>query len=1144
MNFSENPARNASANVAGGEEKILEFWRKNKIFEKSVEKGEEDFVFYDGPPFATGLPHYGHILASIIKDVIPRYQTMKGKRVPRKWGWDCHGLPVENLIEKELKLKRKKDIEEYGVEKFNKKAEESVLRYADEWKKIIPRIGRWVDMDLDYRTMDTNYTESVWWVFKTLYDKGLIYEGYKSMHVCPRCETTLSNFEVTQNYQEVKDIAVTVKFELEDKPGTYVLAWTTTPWTLPGNVALAVGENIDYVKVKSGDDFFILAKNRLEGIFKDIEYKIEKELKGKDLIGKRYKPLFPAQGGPSSGWDDSKEKWKNAYKIYSADFVTTDEGAGVVHVAPAFGEEDMELGKKEKLPFIQHVTADGKFKKGVENFAGLFVKPKDNPLATDIEILKFLGEKNLVFAKESVKHSYPFCWRCDTPLLNYATSSWFVNVVKIKNDLVKNNQKVRWIPGHLKDGRFGKWLEGAQDWAISRSRYWGAPLPVWECQKCEEKKVVGSIGEIKEEFGGLNRLFLVRHGEAEHNVNKIISSSDNSKFDLTERGVEQIKGVANILKDEKIDLIFSSPFHRTQKTAGIIAEKTGVEVVIDKRIIEINFGEFDGKSNGELLKVCPTKELRAQNAKFGIESGEEIRVRFEDFLKEINKKYQNKNIVVVSHGDPLQIFYGLTQGLNLLESLRSWYPEVGSIKQTYSKPIDLHRPYIDEVELDCSCGGKMKRISEVFDCWFESGSMPYGQAHYPFENEEWFDKNFPAEFIAEGVDQTRGWFYTLLVLSTGLFNKTAYKNVVANGIILAEDGQKMSKRLKNYPDPMYVVDKYGADALRYYLLSSPAVRAENLNFSEKGVDEVSKKIVSKLRNVLSFYEMYENKIKSSDKISRNVLDEWITLRLRKTGFKIKEGLDEYRLDKAICHIAPFVDDLSNWYIRRSRIRFKNGGKDSVLAMNTTRYILEEFSKLVAPFMPFVAEEIFQKVKDSNNESVHLENWPKMKDLSDKENEALREMFCVKDAVAMALNKRLTEKIKVRQPLKELRIKNYELKGKEELLQLIKDEVNVKEIIFDDKIEGEIELDTNITPELKQEGQVRELTRAIQDLRKKAGLTPQDEIELIVETNEEGKEFMSLFMSNIKKVTNTKSIKFSENDNREIKINELKFKIKI
>ncbi len=922
------------------EEKILKFWEENKIFEKSLEKKapKGDFVFYDGPPFATGTPHYGHILAGIIKDAIPRYQTMKGRRAPRRWGWDCHGLPIENLIETELNLKSKKEIEKFGIEKFNKKAKESVLRYADEWKKIIPRIGRWVDMENDYRTMDAKYTESVWWVFKSLYDKGLIYEGYKSMHICPRCETTLSNFEVTQGYKEIKDIAVIVKFELEDEPNTFVLAWTTTSWTLPGNVALAINPGIKYTKILKDGENLILAKERLE-IIKD-DYGIVGEIKGKDLIGKKYKALFPYYG--------------DTFKICGADFVSTDEGTGIVHIAPAFGEDDMELGRKCNLPFIQHVGMNGRFKLEIRDFAGLSVKPKEDPRATDIEIIKWLAQNNKLFSKESVVHSYPFCWRCDTPLLNYAASSWFVKVEDIKGKMIENNKKINWVPQHLRDGRFGKWLEGARDWAISRSRFWGAPLPVWKCEKCAEIKVLGSIKELG---------------------------------------------------------------------------KTGV--------------------------------------------------------------------------------------------------------------VDLHRPYIDEIEFDCGCGGKMRRIPEVFDCWFESGSMPYGQSHYPFEDREAFEKNFPAEFIAEGVDQTRGWFYTLLVLSTALFGKSAYKNVIANGIILAEDGQKMSKRLKNYPDPAEVMEKYGADALRYYLLSSPAVRAESLNFSEKGVDEVNRKVVSKIRNVLSFYKMYFGEIVSSRYVSsQNVLDKWIIVRLNELTAKTTEAMDGYELDRAVRPVGEFVDDLSNWYIRRSRDRFKSEDDDKENAIATTRYILLEFSKLIAPFMPFVAEKIYQEVRGERG-SVHLEEWPEIEGLGAEDRRILDEMRKTREIVSIALEEREKAGIKIKQPL--MVFETPIIVGKD-FLTAAKIEINVKEIKTGQK---ENKLNTTITTELKQEGMARELTRAIQDLRKKTGLAPRQKIELIIGTSAEGEKLLNNFLEEIKKTTNTAVIEFSQaTGGEEIKIEDLSFKIEI
>jgi len=563
---------------AQAEEELLRFWQENKIFEKSLngKAPKGDYVFYDGPPFATGLPHYGHILASVLKDVVPRYKTMQGYRVPRRWGWDCHGLPLENMIEKELGLDTKKDIEEFGIEKFNKKANDSVSRYASDWKKIIPRVGRFIDMENDYKTLSPEYMESVWWVFKELYDKNLIYDGYKAMHICPRCETTLANFEVNLGYKDITDISVIAQFELTDDSSkmigegkTYILAWTTTPWTLPGNVALAVKPDIDYAKISYGGKRFILAKDRL-GFIND-EYKVLGTFKGEQLIGRRYKPLFDYYK------NIELENKENGWKIYGANFITTEDGTGVVHIAPAFGEDDMNLGKEYSLPFIQHVTTDGKFKSEITDFAGLPVKPKDDPSnpseqahqSTDIEILKFLAHNDKLFDKEKLTHSYPHCWRCDTPLLNYAASSWFVNVEKIKDQIIENNKKINWIPEHLREGRFGKWLDGARDWAISRSRFWGAPLPVWKCDVCKEIKVVGSIDEIKEESENqFTKLILVRHAESEKNIAGVYDATLDT-FGLTKRGVREAKEVSSELKngdfhhlqqsEDSSDMVFHIP---------------------------------------------------------------------------------------------------------------------------------------------------------------------------------------------------------------------------------------------------------------------------------------------------------------------------------------------------------------------------------------------------------------------------------------------------------------------------------------------------------------------------------------------------------------------------------------------------------
>ncbi|MBI5071791.1 isoleucine--tRNA ligase [Candidatus Falkowbacteria bacterium] len=943
----------AAMNFPKMEEEILKFWEDNKIFEKSVNKKAPhgDYVFYDGPPFATGTPHYGHIVASLMKDAVPRYFTMQGYRVERRWGWDCHGLPIENIVEQELNVTSKKDIEEkIGVDKFNELCRSKVLMFADVWKKFIPRIGRWVDMEHAYKTMDLDYMESIWWVFKQLWDKGLIYEGHKSMHICPRCETTLSQSEVSQGYKDTEDLAVVVKFALTDEPNTFVLAWTTTPWTLPGNVALAVSEDIDYSiwEITHTDtnkkEKIILASKTSTNTLKlpvdtrdlvvgaesvvgppshpPTKYKLLKEIKGKDLIGKPYEPLFP--------YFDSPENRERGFKIYAGDFVATEEGTGVVHIAPAFGEDDLKLGKKENLPFIQHVDFSGRFTLGVKDFAGDLVKPAANPWITDKKIVQWLEERGKLFSQEKHTHSYPFCWRCDTPLLNYSTSSWFVKVTAIKEKILKLAEKINWVPEHIKEGRFGKWLEGAEDWSISRQRYWGSVLPIWKC-KCGEFHVLGSREELEK------------------------------------------------LSGQKVD--------------------------------------------------------------------------------------------------------------------------------------DLHKHSVDKLILKCEkCGGEMRRVPDVLDCWFESGSMPYAQMHYPFENKKKFEENFPAKFIAEGVDQTRCWFYYLHVLSTAIMNDVAFLNVIANGIVLAESGQKMSKRLKNYPDPTEVIDRYGADALRYYLLTSPVMKADTLNFSVKGVDEMFKKLIMILWNVFSFYEMYAaDEIKPVTK-SKNILDQWIVSKLQILLQTVTEKMNAYDLVAANRPITDFVNDLSTWYLRRSRDRFKGDNeKDKKAALGTLKYVLLTLSKIIAPSIPFIAEKIYQELKGPE-ESVHLETWPKFeKKLVDQK--ILDQMDLAKKIVEAGLAARASAGIKIRQPLASYSTALTKTLD-HEYARLVKEELNILDLKF-----GEDKLDTELTEELKAQGLIREIVRTVNALRKDAGLSIADRITLNFETTDpQTEKIIRDFEDKIKKET--------------------------
>ncbi len=1126
--------------VVETEERILAFWEKNAIFKKSLQKPSPkgNFVFYDGPPFATGEPHFGHVVPGTIKDIIPRYKTMQGYNVRRRWGWDCHGLPVENIIEKELQLKSKKDILDYGIGNFNAKAQAAVMRYADDWRKIIPRLGRWVDMENDYRTMDATYTESVWWAFSQLHKRGLIYEGFKSMNLCPRCETTLSNFEVSQGYKDITDISVYVKFELKDEPGTFILAWTTTPWTLPGNVALAINPTIKYIKIEVENTKFILVQSRLSTIRS--EYKVLEEMDAKKLIGRSYIPPF------NYYVNDKKLKNKeNGWKIYGADFVTTDSGTGIVHIAPAFGADDYELSLKNNLPFIQHVTMNGVFKPEVADFVGQHVKPKEDHQKGDVEIIKYLSGKGTLFAKEKIIHSYPHCWRCDTPLLNYATSSWFVKVTAFKDKLVRENKKIEWVPKEVGEGRFGNWLLGARDWAISRSRFWGAPLPVWKDEKTEECHVFGSVEDLKKFSKAKNTYYICRHGEAENNTAGIMSSLSENPHHLTVTGRKQAQESAKWLSDKKVDLIFVSPFLRTKETAEIISKALHIDrskIIVDDRIHEINVGDWNGKSFDEFVKHFKVANRFAERA-IGGENYSDVKKRVGAFIYDIENKYQGKNILIVSHDSPLFLLDAVAQGLNKKQSLalrgstdhfiQNAKPrklEFHPLPHNAEYELDLHRPCIDEIELTTEKGNKLKRIPEVFDCWFESGSMPFGEAHYPFSKEEFNPKpgpfskilgktkGYPADFIAEGLDQTRGWFYSMLVLGVALFGKSPYKNVVVSGLVLAEDGQKMSKSKKNYSGLMPTIDKYGADAIRYVLMSSPVVRSQDFLFLEKALDEVVKKHIGRLNNVVSFYEMYASDFKPENK-SINPLDIWITTRLLELTKEISVSLDAYEIDRAARPLADFIDDLSTWYIRRSRDRFKSENQaDKNMALTTTRNVLLDFTKLIAPFMPFLAEDIYLKLKGPL-ESVHLESWPTLAKFDKKVLEDMKE---VRKIASLGLEARMKVKINVRQPLLKLSVKaNFPIS----LIDIIRDEVNVKDVVVDATLIDDVSLDTKITPELKEEGTVREFIRAIQDLRKEKGFTIADRLTLIVDSEKNVQDLIVKNKTTISSVTLLKDIEF-------------------
>ncbi|HEY1037672.1 MAG TPA: class I tRNA ligase family protein [Candidatus Paceibacterota bacterium] len=1180
------------------EEAVLSFWQNNHIFEKSLkrESPKGNFVIFDGPPYATGLPHYGHILPSTIKDIIPRYKTMQGYFVPRRWGWDCHGLPIENLIEKQLGLKDKKAIEEYGIGNFNKAAKDSVFGYARDWKRIIGKVGRWVDMENDYHTMDSSYTESVWWSFKALQEKGLVYDAFKVMPYCPRCETSLSNFEVGLGYKDIPDISAYVLFPVLGDGGKATeenfLAWTTTPWTLPGNTALALNPELEYVLVRartaSGSTLVWVAKDLVAGLSaKGILQKPEgdgsadfealKMKKGSELSGISYTPPFDFYTAAGSLAPDQESKRPSAWKTHVADFVTAEDGTGIVHIAPAFGDDDSKLAHANGIPVIQHVGRDGRLKEGLGNLSGLHAKEKANHQATDIEVIKLLAHATvsdgspLLFAKEKLVHSYPHCWRCETPLLNYATTSWFVQVTKLKDQLIEANATVNWVPKEVGEGRFGKWLENVRDWAVSRTRYWGAPLPIWKGEKTGRAEFIGSVSELRERIADNgNSFLLMRHGESESNTKNVINSSvaDLDLYPLTEAGKTQVEASARAIierqqkRGKKITRIYASDFRRTKETARQVASALGLDpndIVFDARIREVNAGDFNGGSWKQRDEYFPTLHERIFKKCPNGESVADLKKRTAEFLYDIESKHKGEDILVVTHGLPLRLMMGTAEGKTSRDMLRSGWRDysdpTASLHECHFKPLphnenfelDLHRPFIDEIVWNAQTpdGGTevMRRIPDVFDVWYDSGSMPFAQNHYPFESKDEFEKEgstlFPADFISEGIDQTRGWFYSLMVLSVALFGKAPYKNVTVNGLILAEDGRKMSKSLKNYPDLEPTLEKYGGDSLRFMLASSPATHAEEVLFSEKALDEVNKKIFNRLENVYTFYKMYASEGLAGETLSHDsvpmsvhVLDKWIISRLAELKLEVEKNLDLYQIDKAARPINLFVDDISTWYLRRSRDRFKgDDAADKQAAIDTTRFALMTVSKIIAPFVPFMAEHMYQNLKAdaaaassalavTMPESVHLCDWPT---LPEPDMALIDSMASLRKLVETGLALRSKAGIKVRQPLASFAYNAGEMNLSAELAEIAADELNVKNVVAG----TEVSLDTELTKELKDEGLVRDVIRAIQEGRKLAGLNPGDSISLELGSDTVTLEILKAYEQMIKKPVLAEAVAYGD-----------------
>ena len=1063
---------------------ILEYWQEEDIFRRSIKqrKGAKSYSFYDGPPFATGLPHYGHLLAGTIKDVIPRYRAMRGDRVERRFGWDCHGLPVEYEIEKEHKIKNRRDIEQMGTKAFNGLCRGIVQRYTKEWRTTVERMGRWVDMDNDYKTMDPNYMESIWWVFHTLYEKGLLYEGWKPMHICPRCATPLSNFEVTQGYKDRTDQSVIVTFPLiEDARGktqetnkkqetrVNLLAWTTTPWSLPGNFWLAVGSHITYAKVREGDAIYILAEKLVPTVFKGREYVVEGTLTAKEIVGKRYEPLFPYF---------QKTHGDRVFKVIMNKNVevSDEEGTGIVHLTSSTGEDSNAVATAEKVEVLPHVRIDGTFIDAVTDFAGMNAKPEGkDPMATDKAIISHLKKHSRVFDAYSITHSYPHCWRCETPLLPYTTSSWFVSVEKIKEDMLLANKETQWVPAHLRDGRFGKWLENARDWAISRNRYWGTPLPIWRCDETKEIEVIGSRDDLMAHVPNrFTKVTVLRHGESEGNLVPLYQATVPGT-PLTTQGLRQAKLAGEFLKDQKVDIIYCSPIERTHQTAQAIADATGAKIVVDDRLRELGVGPYEGQTipvhDLDLSRTLRMEKYRSKGpqsifTREGMEPWDDIQKRMNSFFDETLGKHKGEHIVVVSHGEPIyniQHYFTKEDPYKIaqVEHVRFATPHAYFWDHEQSAEVDLHKEIVDDVTWKDRSGNTFRRVPDVLDCWFESGSMPYAQENFPFSfvtNRSSLPIGFPADFIAEGIDQTRGWFYTLTVLSAALFKKPAFFNCVVNGTVLAEDGRKMSKRLKNYPDPSVVIEKYGAAALRFALMNSPAVRGEDVRFSESVVEEALRNVLLPLWNSFSFFVTYANAAKfeaaAKPRSSEHPLDLWIRAEVQDLVNRMTAQLDAYDLSATCSELFETIDALTNWYIRLSRRRFagKDGADDDKhSALQTLSDVLVTLSQLLAPFCPFMTEEIYLNLIHEEHGSIHLTDWPAVRALTNEEKHLLAKNRTMRKIVSLGLKIRSKKNIKTRQPLNSAIVALPPSMGQlvAEDIEILKNEMNVKSLTFKD-----------------------------------------------------------------------------------------------
>ncbi len=1146
----------SSSTYAKREGEILQQWEEKDIFKKTLakESPQGDFVFYEGPPTANGRPGIHHVLARSFKDIIPRYKTMQGFSVRRKAGWDTHGLPVELQVEKQLGLKSKKEIEAYGIADFNKKCKESVWEYKDEWEKLTKRMGYWLDMENPYVTYDNGYVEALWGTVAKIHENGHLYKDFKVVPWCSRCGTTLSSHELNQPgaYKDVKDISITAKFELVDEPGTYVLAWTTTPWTLPGNIALAVGNDISYIKAKINTEYIILAKDLAEKVLKDVEYDIVGEFPGKDLVGKSYKSLFPY-------FKDLAEKsgvanLENAYKIYSADFVTTTDGTGIVHTAVMYGQDDFELGTRVGLPKMHIVTEQGTYVDDMGPFSGRFVKEEtDGKPTLDIDIIKHLQDANTFFAKEKYEHSYPHCWRCDTPLVYYARSSWYFKSSAVRENMMSSNQTIHWEPNNVRDGRFGEWLDGIKDWAISRDRYWGTPLPIWQSES-GDTVVIDSVETLKKyvKKSG-NKYVAMRHGHGEHMIAQVAACDINDTFHLTDEGRERARSQAEKIKSMGVTKIIASPLLRCKETAEIVAKEIGYDlsaIEYDNRIREYDFGNLCGKPFDEFLSLR-NGGINSFSDTLGGTTPLDVKKRIGEFMYDLENTYQNETILIVTHGIFFDSAHALLEGaddarsLDLLRHHELVSP--GHVEEIPFVPLpvnesyelDIHKPYIDAIVLEKD-GQILKRTPEVMDVWFDSGCMPIAQDHLlgtPVN----FDPT-PADYISEGLDQTRGWFYTMHAVANLTHNAPtlAYKNVICLGLILDANGQKMSKSRGNVVNPWDMFATHGSDAIRFwfYSVNQPG---EFKNFDEKTIVETQRKIFGLLDNVVKFYELYSGEVNESIKPheSKNVLDMWILGQLSVLIESCTKDLDAYRTLEPSRAIRDFIADLSQWYIRRSRDRFKDAGEDTQYAVATTRYVLLEMAKILAPFTPMFAEDIYGRA-GGKLESVHLENWPTPV-IGATDSQIIAEMESVRLVISTGLQLRANANIKVRQPLSVLTIPKSETNTlSEQYVEIIKDEMNVKQIAFGDAFY----LNIDITSELKLEGDAREFIRVLQSMRKEKGLQASDGVIVSLQTDDQGKAMITMFADEIQSVAGVKEFIYTENDAEEVIVNDLKFRILI